>query len=125
MSRYADLTFKRTLIVIGTTERTISLTDGRWYQYTTRFSCAVAPRPAWKTFKKTKLHPLTDEQKLLNQEFARTRIIVENILAQFKNFKALVERFRHAVDRWDDVFRAVLAIVNPRTLKRLAAAQAA
>jgi len=76
-------------------------------------------------FKKSKLHPLNDEQKLLNQEFARTRIIVENILAQFKNFKALAERFRHHLDRWDDVFRAVLAIINPRTLKRLAAAQAA
>lgn len=76
-------------------------------------------------FKKTKLHPLSEEQKLLNQEFSRTRIIVENILAQFKNFKALAERFRHHVDRWDDVFRAVLALINPRTLKRLAAAQAA
>ena len=76
-------------------------------------------------FKKTKLHPLTEEQKLLNQEFSRTRIIVENIFAQFKNFKALAERFRHDVDRWDDVFRAVLAIINPRTLKRIAAAQAA
>lgn len=76
-------------------------------------------------FKKSKLHPLTEEQKLLNQEFSRTRIIVENILAQFKNFKALAEHLRHNVDRWDDVFRAVLAIINPRTLKRLAAAQAA
>lgn len=76
-------------------------------------------------FKKTKLHPLTEEQQLLNQEFSCARIIVENVLAQFKNFKALAERFRHAVDRWDDVFRAVLAIVNPRTLKRVAAAQAA
>ena len=76
-------------------------------------------------FKKSKRHPLTEDQQLLNQEFSRTRIIVENVLAQFKNFKVLAERFRHAVDRWDDVFRAVLAIVNPRTLKRLAAAQAA
>jgi hypothetical protein len=76
-------------------------------------------------FKKTKLNPLSEEQKLLNQEFSRTRIIVENVLAQFKNFKALAERFRHHVDRWDDVFRAVLAIINPRTRKRLAAAQAA
>jgi len=76
-------------------------------------------------FKKSKLHPLTEEQQLLNQEFSRSRIIVENVLAQFKNFKALAERFRHDVDRWDDVFRAVLAIINPRTLKRLAAAHAA
>lgn len=75
-------------------------------------------------FKKSKLHPLTDEEKLLNQEFARARIIVENVLAQFKNFKALAERFRHHVDRWDEVFRAVLAIINLRTLKRLAAAAA-
>lgn len=76
-------------------------------------------------FKKSKLHPLTDEERLLNQEFARARIIIENVLAQFKNFKALAERFRHEIDRWDDVFRAVLAIINPRTLRRLAATQAA
>jgi hypothetical protein len=42
-----------------------------------------------------------------------------------ENFKALAEHFRHDVDRWDAVFRAVLAIVNPRTLQRLTAAQAA
>ena len=76
-------------------------------------------------FKQTKLNPLSEEQKLLNQEFSHARIIVENILAQFKNFKALAERFRHAAERWDDVFRAVLAVVNPRSLKRMAAAHAA
>lgn len=76
-------------------------------------------------FKKSKLHPLTAEEKLLNQEFARARIIIENVLAQLKHFQALAQRFRHTVDRWDDVFRAVLAIVNPRTLARLHAAQAA
>lgn len=75
-------------------------------------------------FQRSKLHPLTDEEKLLNQEFARARIMAENVLAQFKNFKALAERFRHPVDRWDDVFRAVLAVINPRTLRRLAATQA-
>ena len=44
-------------------------------------------------FKKTKLNLLTEEQKLLNQEFSRTRIIVENILAQFKNFTAWPNAF--------------------------------
>jgi len=76
-------------------------------------------------FKKSKRHPLTDEQKLLNQEFARARIIIENVIAQFKHFQALAARFRHAVDRWDDVFRAVLAIVNPRIQQRIAATPAA
>ncbi len=73
-------------------------------------------------FKKSKLQPLTDEQKLLNQEFARGRIIVENTICQFKHFRVLAERFRHDVDKYDNAFRSVLAIVNPRLQKRAAAA---
>jgi hypothetical protein len=75
-------------------------------------------------FKKSKLQPLTDEQKLLNQEFARGRIIVENTICQFKHFRVLAERFRHDVDNYDNAFRSVLAIVNPRIQKRVAAAAA-
>jgi hypothetical protein len=73
-------------------------------------------------FKKSKHHPLTVEQKLLNQEFSRGRIIVENTLCQFKHFGVLAQRFRHNVDKYDNAFRAVLAIVNPRIQKRVAAA---
>jgi hypothetical protein len=75
-------------------------------------------------FKKSKLQPLTPEQKLLNQEFARGRIIVENTICQFKHFRVLAERFRHDVDNYDNAFRSVLAIVNPRIQKRVAAAAA-
>ena len=70
-------------------------------------------------FKKSKKHPLTEEEKLLNQEFSRSRIIVENTLAEFKHFKALSETFRHSTDLYDDTFRAVLAVVNPRIQKRV------
>jgi hypothetical protein len=76
-------------------------------------------------FKKSKHHPLSDEEKLLNQEFAALRITVENTICQFKHFHALADRFRHALDRLDDVFRAVLAIVNPRIQKRVAKVLAA
>jgi hypothetical protein len=76
-------------------------------------------------FKKSKHHPLCDEEKLLNQEFSALRITVENTICQFKHFHALADRFRHALDRLDDVFRAVLAIVNPRIQKRIAKALAA
>ncbi len=76
-------------------------------------------------FKKSKLQPLTDEQKLLNQEFSRGRIIVENTICQFKHFRVLADRFRHDVDRYDNAFRAVLAIVNPRIQQRVAAIAAA
>ncbi|MCB0212555.1 MAG: transposase [Anaerolineae bacterium] len=73
-------------------------------------------------FKKSKHYPLIDEQKRLNQEFARGRIIVENTIRQFKHFAVLAQRFRHDVDKYDDAFRSVLAIVNPRIQKRVAAA---
>lgn len=76
-------------------------------------------------FKNSKLHPLTEEQKLLNQEFAGGRIIVENTICQFKHFRVLANQFRHDVDRYDNAIRAVLAIVNPRIQKRVAVAAAA
>jgi len=76
-------------------------------------------------FKNSKLHPLTDEQKQLNREFSSGRIIVENTLSQFKIFKSLSERFRHNNDKYDDVFRSVLAVVNPRIQKRVLRAAAA
>ena len=76
-------------------------------------------------FKKSKLQPLTPEEHLLNQEFARGRIIVENTICQFKHFRVLADRFRHDVDRYDNAFRAVLSIVNPRLQQRVAATAAA
>ena len=76
-------------------------------------------------FKKSKHHPLNDEQKLLNQEFSRARIVVENTIGEFKHFKALAEQFRHSVDIWDDVFCSILAIVNPRIQMRVNVARTA
>jgi len=76
-------------------------------------------------FKKSKHHPLNEEQKQLNRAFARSRIVVEHTFGAFKHFRALAEVFRHAIILWDDVFRAVLAIVNPRIQKRIRAARAA
>lgn len=73
-------------------------------------------------FKKSKHHSLTDEQKLLNREFARGWIIVENTIYWFKHFRVSAERFRHNVDKYDDAFRSVPAIVNPRIQKRVAVA---
>ena len=77
------------------------------------------------SFKARRNHPLTEEQKLLNQEFSRLRIIVENTICQLKHFKVLAHQFRHAVELYDDAFRAVVAIVNPRISRRVALASAA
>jgi IS5 family transposase len=74
------------------------------------------------SFKARRNHPLNQEQKLLNQEFSRVRIIVENTICQLKHFKVLAHQFRHAVELYDDAFRAVVAIVNPRIKRRVALA---
>jgi IS5 family transposase len=64
-------------------------------------------------------HPLTADQKLANREFSSQRIIVENTLSHMKHFRVLADRFRHTVELYDDVFRAVVGMVNDRIDRRL------
>lgn len=66
-------------------------------------------------------HPLTVDEKLANRELSSIRIVVENTIAELKHFKVLAERFRHDLDIYDDCFRAVVAIVNPRISRRVVA----
>ena len=66
---------------------------------------------------------MTEDEKLANRELSSERIVVENTLAELKHFKVLSHRFRHALDSYyDDAFRAVVATVNPRIARRVAAA---
>ena len=51
--------------------------------------------------------------------------MVENTIAELKHFRVLADRFRHSVDIYDDVFGAVVAIVNPRISRRVAVASVA
>jgi transposase len=73
------------------------------------------------THKARRNHPLTDDEKAINREFSSMRIIVENTICELKHFGALSERFRHVMDRYDETFRAVVSIVNPRIACRVAA----
>jgi len=74
------------------------------------------------THKARRNHPLTQAEKDINREFSSTRIVVENTLAELKHFKVLSHQFRHSMDLYDDIFRAVVAIVNPRIQQRVAQA---
>ena len=67
-------------------------------------------------------HPLTEDEKAINREFSSMRIIVENTICELKHFRVLSECFRHVVDRYDETFRAVVALVNPRIARRVATA---
>lgn len=74
--------------------------------------------------KASRNHPLTEDEKLANRELSSIRIVVENTLAELKHFKVLADRFRHDLDIYDDCFRSVVAIVNPRISRRVAATAA-
>lgn len=70
-------------------------------------------------------HPLTQAEKDINREFSSTRIIIENTMGELKHVRVLAEHFRHDIDCYDTVFRAVVALVNPRIQKRVAARMSA
>lgn len=62
--------------------------------------------------KKSKLHPLTQEQKSSNRKLSHERILVENIIRRLKIFRILSERYRNRRKRFALRFNLIAAIHN-------------
>jgi hypothetical protein len=62
--------------------------------------------------KKSKLHPLTQEQKAGNHQLSRQRIFVENVIRRLKIFRILSERYRNRRKRFALRFNLIAAIYN-------------
>jgi hypothetical protein len=62
--------------------------------------------------KKSKLHPLTAEQKANNRTLSRERILIENIIRKLKIFRILSERYRNRRKRFGLRFNLIAAIYN-------------
>jgi transposase len=62
--------------------------------------------------KKTKLHPLTKEQKAKNRELSKKRILIENIIRKLKIFRILSERYRNRRKRFGLRFNLIATIYN-------------
>lgn len=62
--------------------------------------------------KKSKLYPLTPEQKTANRELARQRIYVEHVIGKLKVFRILSERYRNRRKRFGLRFNLIAAIYN-------------
>jgi len=62
--------------------------------------------------KKSKLHPLTEEDKVSNRAIARLRIGCEHVLGRLKVFKILSERYRNRRKRFGLRFNLLAAICN-------------
>jgi len=62
--------------------------------------------------KKSKLHPLSQEQKNSNHRLSRKRILIENIIRKLKIFRILSERYRNRRKRFGLRFNLIAAIYN-------------
>jgi transposase len=62
--------------------------------------------------KKSKLHPLSQEQKTSNRLLSRKRILIENIIRRLKIFRILSERYRNRRKRFGLRFNLIAAICN-------------
>jgi len=62
--------------------------------------------------KKSKLHPLSPEQKASNRVLSRKRILIENIIRRLKIFRILSERYRNRRNRFGLRFNLIAAICN-------------
>ena len=62
--------------------------------------------------KKSKLHPLNQEQKTRNRSLSRERILIENIIRKVKIFRILSERYRNRRKRFGFRFNLIAAVYN-------------
>jgi hypothetical protein len=62
--------------------------------------------------KRSKLHPLTEEQKANNRKLSHERILVENVIRRLKIFRILSERYRNRRKRFALRFNLIAAIHN-------------
>ncbi len=70
-------------------------------------------RQVFIPYKKTKLNPLTDEQKESNKNHAKKRIVVEHSIAGLKRYRILSDRLRcHLIDFYDDVLAVCAGLWN-------------
>lgn len=64
-------------------------------------------------YKKSKNNPLTDEQKLVNKQFASERIFIEHSISGLKRFRILSDRLRiHNIDFYDEILGACAGLWN-------------
>jgi IS5 family transposase len=62
--------------------------------------------------RKSKRHPLTQEQKASNRQLSGERILVENVVRRPKVFRILSERYRNRRKRFTLRFNRIAAIHN-------------
>jgi len=87
-------------------EKTRCLADSGYQGIQKRHENSQTPK------KKSKHHPLTKEEKALNRELSRQRILVEHVIGRLKVFRLLSERYRNRRKRFGLRFNLIAALYN-------------
>ena len=90
----------------GISQQTCALADAGYQGLAGLHSNSQTPA------KKSKLHPLSREQKISNRALSRKRILIENIIRRLKIFRILSERYRNRRKRFGLRFNLIAAICN-------------
>lgn len=61
--------------------------------------------------KSSKKHPLTNEQKEMNQLISSIRLTVEHAIAGIKRYKAVRDIYRHKMPNLDDLFQLLSVVL--------------
>jgi hypothetical protein len=77
-----------------------------------KFMPTVRSRTRRANYKKSKLHPLTKEQKQENRQLSRERFLVEHVIRRLKIFRILAERYRNRRKRFGLRFNLIAALCN-------------
>ena len=67
---------------------------------------------SWIPFKKSKLHPLTPEEKQQNRALSSCRVTVENLIRTLKRFRILSSTYRNRRKRFGLRLNLIAAIAN-------------
>ena len=67
---------------------------------------------SWIPFKKSKLNPLTLEQKRQNRALASCRVTIENVIRTLKRFRILSSTYRNRRKRFGLRLNLIAAIAN-------------
>jgi len=84
----------------------LCLADSGYQGITKRHEQSKTPK------KRSKHHPLTDEEKTSNRALSRRRVLIEHIFGRLKVFKILSERYRNRRKRFALRFNLIAAIYN-------------
>jgi hypothetical protein len=62
--------------------------------------------------KKSKKHPLSNEDKKKNRELSKKRVLNENVIGMLKRFKIICDKYRNRQKRFMLRFNLISAIYN-------------